>query len=228
MDRVEPLPLAAVGRQRQQQPLGVGVVVREEHGAQVGLFHDRPGVHHLHVIGRVRDDAEVVGDEDDRGAELFLQGLDDRQDLRLHGDIERGRRLVGDQQLGVERHRHRDHGPLPHAAGELVRVVVHPAVRLRDPDQLEQLDGPGPGLRLGHVVVVLADHLHDLPADLVVRVKARQRVLEDHADLGPADLAHLTLAEREQVPALEHRPAGDPRRAGEAHDRLCRHALAGA
>ena len=81
--------------------------------------------------------------------------LDDRQDLGLHGDVERGGRLVGDQQLGVERHGHRDHGPLPHAAGELVRVVVHPAVRLRDADQLEQLDRPGPGLLLGHGLVVL-------------------------------------------------------------------------
>ncbi len=34
---------------------------------------------------------------------------------------------------------------LAHAAGELVRVVVHPAAGMRDADQAEQLDRPVPG-----------------------------------------------------------------------------------
>ena len=72
--------------------------------------------------------------------------LDHLEHLGLDGHVQRGGRLVGDQQLGVERHGHGDHRPLAHAAGELVRVVVDPAVRLRDAHQLEQFHGPGPGL----------------------------------------------------------------------------------
>ena len=53
------------------------------------------------------------------------------QDLRLDGDVERGGRLVGDQQLGVVGERHGDHHPLPLAAGELVRKGVEPAARRR-------------------------------------------------------------------------------------------------
>jgi 3-methyladenine DNA glycosylase/8-oxoguanine DNA glycosylase len=40
-----------------------------------------------------------VGDQDDRHAEPLAQVVDELQDLLLDGDIQRGRRLVGDQQL---------------------------------------------------------------------------------------------------------------------------------
>ena len=40
----------------------------------------------------------------------------------LHGDVERGGRLVGDQEVGLGDQHHGDHHPLAHAAGELVRI----------------------------------------------------------------------------------------------------------
>ena len=60
---------------------------------------------------------------------------DQLEDLRLHGHVERRRRLVGDQQLRVVDQRHRDHHALAHAAGELVRVGVDAPARLGDADQ---------------------------------------------------------------------------------------------
>ena len=47
------------------------------------------------------DDAQVVRDQDDRRADLVAQLADQVEDLRLDRDVERGRRLVGDQQLGL-------------------------------------------------------------------------------------------------------------------------------
>ena len=38
------------------------------------------------------------------------------QDLRLHGDVERRGRLVGDQSFGLAGERHGDHRALAHAA----------------------------------------------------------------------------------------------------------------
>ena len=64
------------------------------------------------------------------------------QDLRLHGDVQRGGRLVGDQQRRVVDQGHRDHRPLAHAAGELVRVLVEAARRLRDADPVQHVDRP--------------------------------------------------------------------------------------
>jgi hypothetical protein len=80
------------------------------------------------------DDAEVVGDEQDAHAQLGLQPAHQLEDLRLDRHVERGGRLVGDQQVGLAGQRHRDHHALAHAARQLVRVVVDAALGRRDAD----------------------------------------------------------------------------------------------
>jgi hypothetical protein len=77
-------------------------------------------------------------------------------------------------------------------------------------------------------LLVGQDHLGDLAPDLVVRVQAGQRVLEDHGDLLAADLAQLVGVQLEQVPALEQDLPGDPAAPGQAHDGQVGDALAGA
>ena len=62
--------------------------------------------------------------ENDARAGLVLELLDQLENLRLNRDVERGRRLVGDEQLRLARQRHRNHHALAHAAGELVRIAV--------------------------------------------------------------------------------------------------------
>ena len=66
--------------------------------------------------------------------------LEQLQDLGLDHDVERGRRLVADDDRRVAGEGHRDHRPLAHPARQLVRVGR--AARLRDADELEQLAGP--------------------------------------------------------------------------------------
>ena len=105
------------------------------------LLDDPARVHHRDPVGDVGDHAEVVGDQDQAHVHLALQLGEQLHDLRLDGDVERGGGLVGDQHLGVERQRHRDHDALAHAAGELVRVVVDPLAGGRDLHQVQQLDG---------------------------------------------------------------------------------------
>ena len=113
----------------------------------------RPAYITRDLVGHLGDHAEVVGDHHDRRVELALQALDQLEDLRLDGHVERRRRLVGDQQLRVVDERHRDHRALAHAAGELVRVGVDAPARLGDADQPEHLDGavaaPAPWRRRG-------------------------------------------------------------------------------
>ena len=65
-----------------------------------GLFDHPAHLHHDHPLGHLRHDAQVVGDEHDRHAQLALQCAHEAQDLRLGGHVERGGRLVGDQQVG--------------------------------------------------------------------------------------------------------------------------------
>ena len=88
----------------------------------------------------VGDHAEVVGDEDHRHPEPRLERAEQVEDLRLHGDVERGRGLVGDEQARLAREREREQRALAHAARELVRVVVEPTLGVGDADEVEQLD----------------------------------------------------------------------------------------
>ena len=53
-------------------------------------------------VDELRDHAQVVRDEDHRHAELVLQLAEQVEDLRLDGDVQRRRRLVGDQQRGLQ------------------------------------------------------------------------------------------------------------------------------
>ena len=167
-------------------------------------LHDHPAVHHVHALAHAGDDAEVVRDHDERGVALGDERAQQVEDLRLDRHVERGRRLVGDQELRLARERHRDHRALPHAAGELVRVVVGAPARLRDADLLEQLDRRAlappcvePEVRL--------ERLADLPPDRQHRVQRRHRVLEDHRDLPAADRPQLGVRAAEQVAAFEQR-----------------------
>ena len=65
------------------------------------------------------------------------------EDLRLGGHVERGGRLVGDQQRRVAGERHRDHRPLAQAAAQLVwRSSSTRSLRRGTPDPPQQSRSP--------------------------------------------------------------------------------------
>ena len=75
----------------------------------------------LDVLG---DHAEIVADQHQRHAGVAADAGEQGQDLRLDGGVERGRRLVGHQQIGLPGQRHGDHDALVLAARKLVRIVA--------------------------------------------------------------------------------------------------------
>ena len=102
--------------QARQQAAGVRMVLAVEHADGVAVLDDPPGVHHVDPLGEPGDDAEVVGDEHDGEVAVALHVGEHVEDLGLDRHVEGGRRLVGDQQLGIVGERHRDHHPLAHPA----------------------------------------------------------------------------------------------------------------
>ena len=110
------------------------------------------------------------------------QILQEIQDLGLNRDVERRHRLVADDELRLSAERARDPDPLPLPAGEGVRVA---------PEVLDvQPDHPHQGLDA--LLDLLARSAlvdpQELPDDLAHRhawVQRRERVLEDHLDVGP-------------------------------------------
>ena len=226
--------LLADARHRGEQPLGVVVVRMVEDLFHVALLHHMPAVHHHHLVGQVGDDAHVVGDDQHAGAELVLGQAQQIQDLGLHGHIQCGGRLVGQDQAGVEHQRHRDDDALLLAARELVRIVVHAGFRVGDADLLQDVDGLGAQLLLV-LHTVRAQALLDLPADGVHRVEHRVRLLEDHGRLAAAHALQVLAAQGEHVEFAgavslgEHHGAGGGGGFGQQlDDRACGHRLAGA
>jgi len=215
-------------RDRAQQSARIGMQRFGKQRRHRGLFHLAAGVHHDHALGGFRHHAEVVGDEHHRRAELLLQPADQRQDLRLDGDVERRGRFVGDQDLWIAGECHRDHGALAHAAGELVGVFLDPLFRLGNAHQLQHFGGPPHGRGAGQALVQ-DQRLADLAADGHDRVERGHRLLENHGNLVAADGAHRRLIEPDQVDAVETCRAADDAAGRIRHqpqDRERRHALA--
>ena len=102
---------------------------------------DLAEVHDRDPVREVPHHGEVVGDEDERDAELACEFLEQVHDLRLDRHVQRGDRFVGDDQLRAEGEGAGDADALALAAGELMRVAV--VVLGVEPDDLQQLLDPG-------------------------------------------------------------------------------------
>ena len=151
---------------------------------------DAAGIHHRDAVGSFGDHAHVVGHQHHGGAVIASETLYQRDDLGLHRDVERGGRLVGDDQLRLGADRQRDHDALAHAAGEFVRIGVDAFFRSGNADLGQQVDGALARRRFRQIEVG-PDRLDDLVADPVQRIEAGERVLEDHADALAPDPAQL-------------------------------------
>ena len=104
-------------------------------------FDDLPGIHHGHPVAECGDHAEIMGDQQNGGPELRVQLLQEMKDLSLDGDVEGGRRLVGDDQGGLVAEADGQHDALAHAAGELMGVALKRAFRRGHAHAPEQADG---------------------------------------------------------------------------------------
>ena len=50
-------------------------------------------------MGALRDDSQIMGNEEEAHAEFLLETVNQFEDLGLNGNIKGGRRLVGDQKM---------------------------------------------------------------------------------------------------------------------------------
>jgi hypothetical protein len=74
------------------------MVGRREELSHGSLLDHFAAVHDDHARHGFGDDAEIVGDEQDRCPKLFLQIGEELEDLRLIVTSSAGRRLVGDDE----------------------------------------------------------------------------------------------------------------------------------
>src|SRR5450759_3848303 len=229
VDRLERLmPVSVQSRNRPQQRPGVRMLgVREHVNGRARLDHP-PRVHHHHALAHAGHHAEVVCDQDGGRAEVAVDMAQQVEDLGLDGDIQGGGRFVGDQDLRRGGETHRDHGPLAHPTGKLVRVIASACLGRRDAHPAQHRHRHGH--RLGPVQAVMqANRLRNLPTGPEDRVQGRHRVLNDHRDVLSTDLTHLSLCRLGEVSTLvDDTAADDLARTLKAHDAQCGHRLTAA
>ena len=86
-------------------------------------------------------------------------------------------------------------------------VFAQNALRVRELDGLDQLNGPFAGL-LPAQLVVAPHRLGDLLPHRENRVQGRHRVLKDHCDLSPPDVGHLLLRFVQDLDAVQGQLVG--------------------
>ena len=154
----------------------------------------------------LRDDREVVRDVEAGRAELADEVAQERQHLDLRRDVERGGRLVEDDDVGPAAHRHRGHGALQLAARDLVGIAVPERLGIGKLQRLEELQRIGLGLRPAHHAVDdrrLADLVHQRHR----RVEGGGGALRDIGDALAAEIAALRGRRGPQLGAVDADPA---------------------
>src|SRR5262249_7235301 len=168
-DGERPAALVLDGWDRSEKRARVGVLgIREQLGCR-GALDDSTGVHDVDRLSELCDDPEVMTDDDETHLVFGDEALQKREDLSLDRYIERCRRLVGDQEIGLAGDRDRNHRALLHASTELMGEQAHLFGSSWDLDLLEKLDcalsgGGAPEATMN------VKHLGDLIADADCRV----------------------------------------------------------
>ena len=125
------------------------------------------------------------------------------EDLGLHGDVERGGRLVGDEQLRLGGERDRDHDALAQAAAQLVRIGASSEAAgsgiPTSPSSAIARSFASREVALRWARIVSATWSPDGKH----RVETGHRILEDHADPSAAHGAHLGFPECQQIGPVE-------------------------
>ena len=116
-------------------------------------FHDAALVHHHHGFGHICHDAQIMCHKDHGHAGVFLQILDQAQNLCLRGDIKRGRRFIRNQQFRLCHHRHSDHRALPHPAGHFKRIGLPDPFGIAETDAFKGVQNGFLGLSATHVAM---------------------------------------------------------------------------
>ncbi len=135
-----------------------------------------------------------------------MQGLEQREDLGLGGDVEGGRRLVRDQDPRIAGQGRSDRDPLPHAAGKLERISVD---GVRNADLAQPANRLGPPGSAAESDAVYPKRFGDLATAAGDRVEHGERVLQHQDDLPTTDAGQLPLGQRQQLATIQpDRPQG--------------------
>ena len=202
-----------------------------EQGFRPAPFDDFAVAHDRDVIGQSGNDAQIVGDEQKRHP--IIRAVADQaakkiKDIGLRRHVERGRRLIRDQQTGSMRDGQRDADPLTLPTRQFVRIAVEGNGGEAHPVKPVTSDAQG----LGPGGATQAQRLAHLRADGLNGVQCGHGFLKDHADVGAANTQPVAFAQMREVAPVQgdgpgrRRPGRQQSDHGERGHRLAGAALA--
>ena len=97
---------------------------RRQHAIHRPLLDNAPEIHHSDPVGHVPHQRQVMRDQDQRDPARRLQIRQQIDDRRLHRDIERRHRLIGNHQIRIAGNGTRQRDPLFLSAGKLLRLAI--------------------------------------------------------------------------------------------------------
>ena len=189
-------------RRRLHQPLRVRVLRVTQNLQAWALFHDAAAVHHYEEVGALSCQPEIVSNKQQRCAQFRGELVQVIQDFLLHRDVEGGRWFVGNEQLRTCSQADRNERSLAHASRELVRVLLRPALSVRQAGFLQKLNNALVALGAWHHVVGAQRLLH-LRTNAPHWVEVAHRVLWHQPNLAASDFLPTLLVEVGQVLAVK-------------------------
>ncbi|ACM22347.1 Hypothetical Protein CTN_0170 [Thermotoga neapolitana DSM 4359] len=175
-----------------EECIGVRVFRFVEDGLHITVFNHLSSVHNCNLVGHLRNDTHVVGDQNDRHSVLSLKFLHEFEDLSLDGDVQCGRGLVRYQKAWSAGKSHGDHRTLSHTTGQLMRVLVDPLLGFGDSHFSQHVYRHLPCLFLRDVLMK-HDRFHYLISYGEDGIQGHHGFLKDHGDFFSSYLPHLTL-----------------------------------
>src|SRR5437016_396428 len=115
---------------------------RGEDGFGWAAFGNFASVKHQHTVGKARKQSGVVRDEDHGKTQFFSQLSKHSDNFHLHGGVERGCRLIGDDNGRMAGDRLSDQHTLALSSTELVWIRMRNAVRFFRKNLCENLACP--------------------------------------------------------------------------------------
>jgi hypothetical protein len=180
-------------------------------------------------MGESLEDVGTVADDEERRAVLFVEPVDQAEDVVAHVRVERCRGFIGDDERGATYDRLSNENPLALTAAQLVRVGLVDALGV-----VSQTDLVHHGERpLPHVLAIAphvgAHDVADLRANGQYGIERERRLLEDDAHRNSTEYLALACGQRPEVASTNRDPARDRGFSRqETEQRQCHRRLAGA
>ena len=151
-----------------------------------------------------------MGDEDNGEIAPAAKRIEEAHDRRLHGDIQRSRRFVGDDEPGLAGKRDCDRDALRHSASELVGERPQCPLGVRNLHIGQERHGAAAGRSTRHSEM-LAQVFGHLRLDAQLRMKRGLWILKHHCNVTAADALKLAPRREREIAAVEDDAAFDDR-----------------